>query len=246
MPGGAGTTGGGQGPRNDSPANHTCSQSRSSNHERNASDDGSEEDSASQNEEGADVLNKSTTTEESENDKRTKVSQAGGDGSGGDTEQPAADNAETNTADEAHKDNEKMLNTSIKKAKEEGRTVSRRMKQVKEELSIHNLTRLKRVISLLQTAQNRVKETGKEIAKYNEKHAPSDGEYPNRCRKSKQKAVLDTDEKIDKAQKFLDEKSVEEKEKSPGDMKKMCMSLKPQTKLSDEMTLAPLVFRAMK
>ena len=130
-----------------------------------------------------------------------------------------------------------MLITRIKAAENEGGVVNKQIRCVKEDLNTHNPTRLKKAISLLQTAQNRVKETGKEIAKHNERNKSTEREYAGRCHKKETQLVLKTDKKIDKAQRFLDEKSVEEKENSPDDMKKMCTSLKPTTKLSDEMTL---------
>jgi len=140
-------------------------------------------------------------------------------------------------ADEIHRDLEGMLDTRIIAAENEGRIINKRMRCVKEDLSTYNLTRLKTAIDRLQTARKRVEETAREAARHNERKNSRDGAYAGRCHKKKTQLVLKTDKKVDKAQRLLDEKSVEVKENSPDDTKKMCSNLKPTTKLSDEMTL---------
>ena len=203
-----------QRPRNDSPANHTRSQSRTNNPviindpERSASEIESGED-IEQNEEEVDVLNESSGAEELENNDEAEANQGGEDGNGENIGQNA--NAAPNPDEEIHRDLEEMLDTRITAAENEGRVVNKRMRCVKEDLSTHNLTRLKKAISLLQTAQNRVKETAKEIAKHNDRKRSSEIAYAGRCHKKETQLVLKTDKKIDKAQRFLDKKSVEEK-----------------------------------
>ena len=133
-------------------------------------------------------------------------------------------------AEEIHRDLEKMLDTRIMAAENAGCIISKKMRCVKEHLNTHNLTRLKTAIDQLQTARKRVEETYKEAARHDEKKSSKDKAYAGRCHKKKTQLVLKTDTKIDKAQRLLDEKSVEMKENSPDNIKKMCSNLKPTTK----------------
>ncbi len=236
MPGGSR----GKRTRNNSPASNTRSRSRTSDPviiddpERSASENESGEDSE-HNEEIANVFNESPGTEVPARNDEAKANQEGEYGNGKDIGQNA--NAAADPDEEIHRNLEEMLDDRIIATENEGRIVNKRMRCVREDLSTYNLTRLKTAISLLQTAQNRVEETAKEIAEHNEKKKSSEIAYAGRCHKKKTQLVLKTDKKIDKAQRLLDEKSVEEKENSPEDMRKMCSNLKPTTKLSDEMTL---------
>ena len=151
--------------------------------------------------------------------------------------QPEHHMEQLDPAEEIHRDLEKMLDTRIIAAENAGRIINKRMRHTKEHLNTHNLTRLKTAIDQLQTARKRVEETYKEAARHDEKKNSRDKAYAGRCHKKKTQLVLKTDKKIDKAQRLLDEKSVEVKENSPDETKKMCPNLKPTTKLSDEMTL---------
>ena len=140
-------------------------------------------------------------------------------------------------ADETHLDLEEMLETRMIKARTEAGKVQKRIDEIGEDASEFNLDRLKTAISGLARAQTRVKETGKEIVAHNLQRNAGDANYAKICRRKQQQLVQETDDKIDEAQGLLDEKRIETKEKSPGDMKKMSYGLKPTTKLSKESTL---------
>lgn len=117
--------------------------------------------------------------------------------------------------------------------KKEGTNVQDCIKKVKENTSEFNLTRLKTAISELAKVRNRVKGTGKEIKEQDLLRKAGNTEYATRCRRAQHKQVQEVDDKINEAQKF----HVENKKKSPGDMRKMAMELKPQTQLTKESTL---------
>ena len=61
--------------------------------------------------------------------------------------------------------------------------------------------------------------------------------YATRCHRNELKLITATDKLADKAQKFLEEKTIGHKETSPEDMKKLSMDLRPQAQLKKELTL---------
>ena len=222
-----------QRPRNNLPANNEHSRLRTSDPDVTA--DESERESGEDSVEDEEEANESSGTEETTHRDEAGTSQRERDVS----DENVGQNGDStlDPAEEIHRDLEKMLDTRIMAAENAGRIINKKMRCAKEHLNTHNLTRLKTAIDQLQTARKRVEETYKEAARHDEKKSSKDKAYAGRCHKKKTQLVLKTDKKIDRAQRLLDEKSVEVKENSPDDMKKMCSNLKPTTKLSDEMTL---------
>ncbi len=83
----------------------------------------------------------------------------------------------------------------------------------------------------------RVKETKMDIHNHNRQNKQDRMSYATRCHRKEIKLVIDTDKLADKAQQFLDEKTIKHKETSPEDMKKLSMDLRPQAILKKDLTL---------
>ena len=148
--------------------------------DQNSTGANSGEDDTSQSDDGADVINGAADAGEPGNDNGPGADRGGEDRDDDVTDPPPAGNAEAYPGDEALRDLEDMLNTRIGKAEEERQTVQRRVRRVTQNLNKNNLTRLTTAISQLKTAQARVKESGKEIVRYNNKYEASDRNYARR------------------------------------------------------------------